>query len=146
MNLRTLRDRQVALAFIALFATMAASVASAAISARATRPAVVADVERQALRQPLQQTLVVPDVTRSAFVFAKATLSDAGFGWRVVGSVAGYSSSLVAEQWPRAGTRVVDTGAPTIRLRLRPNPGYPPIGVPQNLPLYSPTPIELSGA
>ena len=146
MALWSLRDRQLALALVVFVATMAATMAHAAVSARAIRPPLVTDAQRQALRTPLRQTLVVPDVTRSAYVFAKATLTDAGFGWRVVGSVGGYPASVVAEQWPRAGTRVVDTGAPAVKLWLRPNPGYPPVGLPQNAPLYPLTRIELSGA
>jgi hypothetical protein len=63
-------------------------------------------------------TLVVPDVRTQAYVFAKGILSDAGLAWRVVGSVHGYATNLVASQNPAPGTRLVDTGAPTIELHL----------------------------
>jgi hypothetical protein len=63
-------------------------------------------------------TLVVPDVRRQAYVFAKGTLGDSGFAWKVEGAVQGFASNLVAAQTPAPGTRVVDTGAPTILLHL----------------------------
>jgi hypothetical protein len=62
--------------------------------------------------------LVVPDVHRQAYVFAKGILEDAGFAWRVTGGVHGFASNVVASQSPAAGSRLVDTGAPTIVLRL----------------------------
>ena len=62
--------------------------------------------------------LVVPDVRHQAYVFAKGTLSDAGFGWQVVGTVEGYASNTVETQTPEPGTRVIDTGAPKIVLHL----------------------------
>jgi hypothetical protein len=62
--------------------------------------------------------LVVPDVRHQAYVFAKGTLSDAGFGWLVAGSVEGYASNTVGTQSPVPGTRVIDTGAPKIVLHL----------------------------
>jgi hypothetical protein len=142
MALRTLRDRQLALALVALLATMAATVAHAAASAHAVKPGKIDDASRQALKTPLRQTLLVPEVTRSAFVFAKMTLSDAGFGWRVTGPVGGYPSSVVVSQWPHPGARVLDTGAPVVTLRLRANPAAKRAGYPQNLPLYPVTAID----
>ena len=65
-----------------------------------------------------QTELVVPSVSGQAYVFAKGILEDSGFAWRVVGSVRGYSSNRVITQSPAAGTRVVDTGAPTVIVRL----------------------------
>ena len=62
--------------------------------------------------------LVVPAVTGQVFVFAKGILEDAGFAWRVAGPVHGYSGNRVLAQTPAAGTHVVDTGAPTIVVRL----------------------------
>ena len=53
---------------------------------------------------------------RQAYVFAKGTLGDAGFAWKVEGAVQGFASNTVAAQTPAPGTRVVDTGAPTIVL------------------------------
>jgi hypothetical protein len=63
-------------------------------------------------------TVVVPDVRTQAFVFAKGILEDGGFAWRVTGPVHGYATNVVASQTPAAGARLVDTGAPTIALRL----------------------------
>jgi hypothetical protein len=62
--------------------------------------------------------LVVPDVRSQAYVFAKGILEDAGFAWRVMGGVRGYASNVVAVQTPAPGSRLIDTGAPTIVLRL----------------------------
>jgi hypothetical protein len=62
--------------------------------------------------------LVVPAVTGQAYVFAKGILEDGGFAWRVTGSVHGFASNRVLTQSPAAGTRVVDTGAPMVVLRL----------------------------
>src|SRR4051794_18297075 len=63
-------------------------------------------------------TLVVPDVRGQAFVFAKGILEDDGFAWHVTGRVHGYATNLVATQNPAPGTRVVNTGAPTIVVTL----------------------------
>jgi hypothetical protein len=72
--------------------------------------------------------LIVPDVRNQAFVFAKGTLGDSGFAWRVAGSVRGYAANVVASQTPAAGTRIVDTGAPLITLTLKRNSSYPQSG------------------
>jgi hypothetical protein len=72
--------------------------------------------------------LVVPDVRNQAFVFAKGTLGDAGFAWRVAGSVRGFAANVVVAQTPAAGTRIVDTGAPLITLTLKRNSSYPQSG------------------
>ena len=39
------------------------------------------------------ETLVVPDVRRQPYVFAKGTLGDSGFAWRVEGSVQGFAAN-----------------------------------------------------
>ncbi len=65
-----------------------------------------------------QQVMVVPNVTGQMFVFASGTLEDGGFGWSVRGSVHGFPANVVVSQSPSAGTHVLDTGAPTITLRL----------------------------
>jgi PASTA domain-containing protein len=62
--------------------------------------------------------LTVPPVGGQAYVFVKGILEDAGFAWRVAGTVHGYASNTVIAQSPAAGTRVIDTGAPTVVLRL----------------------------
>jgi len=88
--------------------------------------------------------LTVPSVTGQAFVFAKGMLEDAGFAWRVVGSVHGYAGNQVIAQSPAAGTRVVDTGAPTIVLNLV-RGKYAQNGVPEDTPSYTGTAIKLAG-
>jgi PASTA domain len=89
--------------------------------------------------------LTVPSVTGQAFVFAKGMLEDSGFAWRVVGSVHGYAGNQVIAQSPAAGTRVVDTGAPTIVLNLV-RGKYAENGVPEDTPSYTGTVIRLAGA
>jgi len=61
---------------------------------------------------------VVPNVSHQLFVFASGMLEDGGFGWKVRGSVGGYPANVVVSQQPKAGTHVINTGAPTITLRL----------------------------
>ena len=87
--------------------------------------------------------LMVPSVTGQAYVFAKGILEDSGFAWRVSGSVRGYSSNRVLTQSPAAGTRVIDTGAPTIVLRLVRGP-YEQLGRPDDAASYPGTPIRLA--
>ena len=86
--------------------------------------------------------LVVPDVTQQAFVFAKGALEDAGFAWRVVGSVHGYAANTVVSQTPSAGMQVVDTGAPLITLTLKRNAGYPQLGQSEDASPYEATAIQ----
>jgi hypothetical protein len=93
--------------------------------------------------------LVVPDVRNQAFVFAKGSLEDAGFAWRVVGSVHGYAANTVASQSPAAGTRVLDTGAPLITVTLTRNASYPQTGQAADASPYRGTvlqPAELAAA
>jgi len=95
--------------------------------------------------QPAQpQELVVPSVVGQAYVFAKGILEDAGFAWQVRGGVRGYSSNRVLTQSPAPGTRVVDTGAPTIALRLVRGP-YEQLGSPADAAPYRGTAIRLAG-
>jgi PASTA domain-containing protein len=91
--------------------------------------------------QPPQ--LIVPSVSGQAYVFAKGILEDAGFAWRVAGSIHGYSSNRVLVQSPAAGTRVVDTGAPTVTLRLVRGP-YAQLGKPADTAPYPGTAIRLA--
>jgi hypothetical protein len=86
-------------------------------------------------------TLVVPDVAGQAFVFAKGTLEDNGFAWRVVGGVHGYAANKVATQTPAPGTKVRDTGAPTITLTLT-RTSYAEKGEPEDLSPYLATALE----
>ena len=87
-------------------------------------------------------TLVVPDIRGQAFVFAKGILEDGGFAWRVKGSVQGYSTNVVSSQQPASGTRVEDTGAPTLTLTMR-RGTYAQEGAPQNTSPYAGTSIVL---
>src|ERR671937_441465 len=86
--------------------------------------------------------LVVPNVSGQAYVFAKGTLQDAGFAWRVEGTVRGYAANTVVEQRPAAGVRVVDTGAPLVILRLAANKRYAQDGEPENSSPYAGTEIR----
>ena len=88
--------------------------------------------------------LVVPDVRGQVYVFAKGSLEEAGFAWRVTGRVAGYSANRVAGQSPAPGTRVRDTGAPELALTLRVNPAYPQKGAPEPRSPYRGTAIQLA--
>jgi hypothetical protein len=74
-------------------------------------------------------------VTGQAFVFAKGSLEDAGFAWHVTGSVHGYSANTVATQSPEAGTKLIDTGAPTITVTLS-RGKYPESGEPEDVSPY----------
>jgi hypothetical protein len=106
--------RLVALTVVWLLATAALTFAAA--QRIGTAPLTTTTTQASASSQP--RVLVVPDVRRQAFVFAKGTLGDAGFAFRVEGPVQGYASNSVATQAPAPGTRVLDTGAPTIVLHL----------------------------
>src|SRR6266513_6131677 len=86
-------------------------------------------------------TLVVPDLSGQAFVFAKGTLEDNGFAWQVLGSVHGYAANTVARQSPPAGTRVRDTGAPTISVTLT-RTAYAEKGSPEDVSPYGGTAVQ----
>jgi len=103
--------------FLTLLTAVAAAalLVSATISLAADKPATVKPATHAA--KP-QQVLVVPDVRHQLFVFASGMLEDGGFGWKVRGSVGGYPANVVVSQSPKPGTHVIDTGAPTITLRL----------------------------
>jgi beta-lactam-binding protein with PASTA domain len=89
-------------------------------------------------------TLVVPDLSGQAFVFAKGTLEDTGFAWQVIGSVHGYAANKVARQSPPAGTRVRDTGAPTISVTLK-RTAYSEKGNPEDVSPYTGTSVQPVG-
>ena len=89
------------------------------------------------------ELVTVPDVRGQAYVFAKGTLEEAGFAWRVAGAVQGYPANTVVAQTPGAGTRVVDTGMPTIQLGLSRNGNYAQEGSPENASPYDGTAVEL---
>jgi hypothetical protein len=92
---------------------------------------------------PLVATILVPDVRRQAYVFAKGILEDSGFAWKVQGSIQGFASNKVAAQSPAPGTRVLDTGAPTIVLQLMKG-AYPQTGAPENVAPFPGTPLRLA--
>jgi hypothetical protein len=94
---------------------------------------------------PAKPILIVPDVRSQAFVFAKGILEDGGFAWRVTGGVHGYATNRVVSQSPAPGTRVIDTGAPTIRLTLA-RGQYGQDGTPENAAPYAGTSIVLADA
>ncbi len=93
-----------------------------------------------------QAALVVPDVRRQAYVFAKGTLEQNGFAWRVAGPVEGYAANVVVSQVPAAGSRVVADGAPIIVLQLTRNTAYPQEGLPESKAPYPGKPARLVGA
>jgi hypothetical protein len=91
--------------------------------------------------------LVVPDVRHQAYVFAKGTLEQGGFAWRVQGAVHGYSANLVAAQTPAPGSKLIAAlGAPTIVLRLERNAGYAQEGAPEDTSPYKGVPARRFGA
>jgi hypothetical protein len=90
--------------------------------------------------------LVVPDLRRQAFVFAKGALQDAGFAWRVVGGAKGFAANVVVSQSPAPGTRVFDTGAPLVKLTLVRNSKYTQGGLPEDSSPYRATAVQLASA
>jgi hypothetical protein len=93
---------------------------------------------------PVAPPLVtVPDVRGQAYVFAKGTLEERGFAWTVTGSVRGYPANTVLSQTPAAGTRVIDTGLPTILLGLKQNSAYAQEGTPEDASPFKGTAIRL---
>ena len=123
---------------VVLFATATLTyAASTHRSAAPRRPAV-----RLAPVHP--PVLVVPDVRRQAFVFAKVALQDAGFAWRVAGGAQGFAPNVVISQSPDAGTRVYDTGAPLVRITLQRNAKYAQTGQPEDVSPYKATSVQYS--
>jgi hypothetical protein len=138
-RLASLLPRFVALPLIALLGTATLTFAA---NSQLTSPSTSA--EPAAASVP--SVLVVPDVRRQAFVFAKGTLEDAGFSWKVTGSVQGFAANMVAAQSPEPGTRVVDTGNPTIQVTLAANSRYKQEGSPENGAPYPGTSVKVAGA
>jgi hypothetical protein len=87
--------------------------------------------------------LMVPDVRRKAYVFAKGILQDAGFAWRVEGGVKGFAANTVVTQNPAPGTKVIDNGAPLVVLSLSRNTSYGESGLPENTAPYKGTRVVL---
>ena len=92
------------------------------------------------------EPLVVPDVRKQAYVFAKGSLEQDGFAWRVEGSVPGFAANVVVSQSPAPGARVIADGAPIVVLRLSRNGSYEQEGVPENVSPYAGKPARLVGA
>jgi len=88
-------------------------------------------------------TVVVPDLSGQAFVFAKGSLEDAGFAWRVIGPVHGYAVNRVASQTPSAGTKLKDTGAPIVTVSLA-RTAYAETGEPEDVSPYIGTAVVLA--
>jgi hypothetical protein len=108
----------------------------------AARPAAERSA-KQSAAAPAEPVLVVPDVCRFAYVFAKGALQDAGFAWQVTGPVEGYAGNRVVTQYPAPGTLVVDTGAPLIELQLERGSGYMPRGRPEGGAPYPATLLSI---
>jgi hypothetical protein len=138
-RLASLLPRFIVLPLAALFAT-------AAVTYAADKQLATPRTPPQPKASAVTQVVVVPDVTRQAFVFAKGTLEDAGFAWKVIGSVQGYAANSVVSQSPAAGTRVVDTGAPVVQLTLKANKSYGQKGSPENGAPWNGTAIKVAGA
>ena len=92
------------------------------------------------------EPLVVPDVRKQAYVFAKGSLEQSGFAWRVEGAVPGFAANVVVSQSPAPGSRVIADGAPIIVLRLSRNGSYAQEGIPENVSPYAGKPARLVGA
>jgi PASTA domain len=105
---------------------------SATISLAADKPATRKPAAHAA---KARATLVVPNVRNQLFVFASGMLEDGGFGWKVRGGVGGYPANVVVSQSPKPGTRVIDTGSPTVTLSLARGKA-PELGQPQNRSPY----------
>jgi hypothetical protein len=123
--------------FVFLFAT--AAVTFAAGKQIASNPA-----KKAAAAPAAPPTLVVPDVRKQAFVFAKGSLEDSGFAWRVAGSVHGFAANTVTAQSPAPGVRVIDTGAPLVTVTLLRNARYAEQGAPEDASLLRGTKIQLA--
>jgi PASTA domain len=138
-GLASFLPRFVALPLVALLGTATLTFAADKQLATPESPA-------QPAAASVPAVLVVPDVRRQAFVFAKGTLEDAGFAWKVTGSVQGYAANPVADQFPAPGTRVVDTGSPVVQVRLAANGRYRQQGSPENTSPYDGSTLKVAGA
>jgi hypothetical protein len=101
--------------------------------------------QRKALTKS-PHVLVVPDVRRQVFVFAKGMLEDEGFGWQVNGSVHGYPANLVATQSPAPRARIIDNGAPKVTLELSRNAKYAETGKPEDRSPYGASAVRVLGS
>jgi hypothetical protein len=139
MNLRIF-GRVPALAVFVLVAVLATATLTLAATTNGSAPQPVVPSA-----EPEQAFLVVPDVRRQAYVFAKGTLEQAGFAWKVGGAVQGFAVNVVASQTPAPGTRVIALGAPIVTLGLARNPAYKEEGLPENASPYAGRPPQVVG-
>jgi hypothetical protein len=130
--------------FVAL--TVIVLLATATLTFAAENRTVAAPAPQAAAAPAKRAVLVVPDVRNEVYVFAKSTLEEAGFAWKVTGGVPGYPANRVAAQAPAAGTRVIDTGAPTISVALSHNSAYEQKGEPENASRFTGTALVLADA
>lgn len=135
MRLGALLPRAVVIAVVWILATAAFTLAADKTNIIGPQPPTTAT------GPAAPPNLTVPAVTGQAFVFAKGLLEDAGFAWRVSGSVHGYAGNQVIGQSPAAGAQVVDTGAPTVVVTLAKG-RYGEQGVPQDTSSYRGTAIK----
>lgn len=106
-----------------------------------TVPIAKHEKKSEAVAKP--HVLTVPDVRKKAYVFAKGILQDAGFAWRVEGSVKGFAANTVTVQRPAPDTKVIDNGAPVVILTLTKNATYGESGLPENSAPYKGTRVVL---
>jgi len=112
-------------------------------AANRSERATVSPPRHLAVQKPA--TLVVPDVLGQPYVFAKGALEDAGLAWYVA-NAKGFAANTVVSQRPAPGTRLVDTGAPLVTLRVERNPAYVQRGKPDNKSPYHGTSIRLAAS
>lgn len=122
------------------------ALAMTAISFAASRKLAVVPTPAKRLPAAAPLTLVVPDLRNEAFVFAKGQLQDAGFAWQVIGATPGYSANIVVKQTPPPGTKLVDTGAPLVKVTLERNKQYGVKGEPEDTSPYAGTADRLAGS
>jgi hypothetical protein len=127
---------------IVIAITLVTGTLAFAASSTLSTPATPAAAPAAAKPEPL----VVPDVRKQAYVFAKGSLEQDGFAWRVEGSVPGFAANVVVSQSPAPGARVIADGAPIVVLRLSRNGSYAQEGVPENASPYAGKPARLVGA
>jgi hypothetical protein len=128
--------------FVIVLAACALATGVATVAFAASSQPVAPAVAPSAKPAEAPAELVVPDVTGQVYVFAKGALEDAGFAWKVVGAVKGYAANTVVSQSPAPGTRLVDTGAPTISLQLAKSGRYAEKGAPEDASPYTGTAVR----
>ncbi len=119
--------------------------ATATITFAASKRIQGAHPHAKPLGRTQREPLVVPDVSRKPYVFAKGILEDAGFAWHV-STKNGFAANVVLSQSPTAGTRVIDSGAPEVVLSLKRSDGYGEKGTAENDSPFEGTPLQLIGA